>query len=106
MFQTNLVSLVYGRTIQIQPCSSWIWNIIGFGASNVPNLTMSQVRFGISQVGFGTWIIQNRNSDLGCTKSKFRFGISQVGFGTWSRLDYNRNMKRYISRSQTILEVY
>ncbi len=26
---------------------------------------------------------------MGCTKSKFRFGISQVGFGTWSRLGYN-----------------
>jgi hypothetical protein len=42
-----------------------IWNMVGFGVSSVPNLTMFQIRFGISQI---------ENYDLGCPKSKFRFG--------------------------------
>src|SRR6266536_1523769 len=56
--------------------------MVRFGASNVPYLTISQIRLGYSQV------------DLGHDhpKSKFRFGIYQVGFGTWSSLDYNSSI--------------
>ena len=62
-----------------------VWDILH------PNLTMPQIRFGISQVRFGTWSslehdhpkskfpvwdVPNRNSDLGYPK--FDLGYGQV----------------------------
>src|ERR1051325_11330165 len=40
---------------------------------------MSQVRFGISQVEFGTWLIW----DLDHPKLKFRFGMCEIELPIW-----------------------
>ena len=47
--------------------------MVRFGVLNVPNLTISQIQFGISQVRFGT----------DHPKSKFQFGMSQIEIPIW-----------------------
>ena len=61
--QINWVNLEHGHV--------WgIWH---------PNLTMSQIWFGISQVWFGTGQVW----DMDHPKSKFLFGKSQIGIPIW-----------------------
>ena len=47
--------------------------MVRIGVLNVPNLTISQIQFGISQVRFGT----------DHPKSKFQFGMSQIEIPIW-----------------------
>ena len=89
--------------------SMLIWNMVGFGVSSVPNLTMFQIWFGISQVGFGCWshfghgYSQIENYDLGCPKSKFRFGDvpnqirNKVAFGLQQRQSFLLNQIHRVS---------
>src|SRR2546421_10271170 len=63
--------------------------MVRFGVLNVPNLTISQIQFGISQVRFGT----------DHPKSKFQFGMSQIEIPIWDipgliwNMGYNNNTK-------------
>ena len=91
--------------------SMLIWNMVGFGVSSVPNLTMFQIWFGISQVGFGCWshfghgYSQIENYDLGCPKSKFRFGDvpnqirNKVAFGLQQTYNKFYFKKFYLKKS-------
>ncbi len=103
IFQINLgQSLVWTIWYQTRSCPKFIQIDLGYDqvwSIKCSNLTMFQIQFGISQVGFRIWShfgheyhkseiliweVRNQNSDL---------GMSQIRFGTKLCLVYNRDIR-------------
>ena len=67
-----------------------IWNMAGFRTLSVPNLTMFQIRFGISQIKFGVKItFQTRTFP----NRKLRFGMFEIEITIWECSKSNSEQK-------------